>query len=210
MLILASGSKARKRLLEQAHIEYVPITSNVNEQKFNNKNPYELSLLLAKEKSLAVFNKITKTNQPFYHSAKAILGCDSIFELKNSIYGKPNTEDEVLARWKIMSGGSGLLHTGHYLFYLEDKDKSKYQLNTPYQIKGQISKVITSKIHFEKINHKEIQEYLLSGEPFQCAGGFSIDGKGSVFVKSVEGCYSNILGLSLPWIRKVYLRHFDI
>ena len=50
----------------------------------------------------------------------------------------------------------------------------------------------------------EITNYVQSKEPMKCAGGFSLEGQGSMFIESIKGCYSNVLGLSLPWLKKAF------
>ena len=68
-----------------------------------------------------------------------------------------------------------------------------------------IEKIVSTKIRFREIRKPEIDEYVATGEPLNCAGGFSLDGKGGIFISSLEGCYSNVIGLSLPWLSQVML-----
>jgi len=54
----------------------------------------------------------------------------------------------------------------------------------------------------------EIEVRIGSGDPIQCAGGFALEGRGGVFIERIEGCYSNVIGLSLPWLRRALQRTF--
>ena len=56
------------------------------------------------------------------------------------------------------------------------------------------------------LSNSEIMKYASISEPYHCAGGFAIEGKGAAFIKSIEGCYSNVIGLSLPWLRNAFLK----
>ena len=58
-------------------------------------------------------------------------------------------------------------------------------------------------VRFAPLNQAEIEAYVASGEPLQCAGGFALEGRGGLCIDGLEGCYSNVIGLSLPWLRTV-------
>ena len=61
---------------------------------------------------------------------------------------------------------------------------------------------VTTRLQFAAINAEEIDTYVASGEPLQCAGGFALEGRGGLLVERIEGCYSNVIGLSLPLLRR--------
>ncbi len=197
MLILGSASQARKRLLINAGIKHKTIPSNIDESTFSDQEARILCLNLAKAKANFVYKKVNNEYLDNFtrESNIAVLACDSLFEFEGDIYGKPKDEMEAIQRWKVLSGKTGLLHTGHCLIINNDFEEKP----------NQISKTITTKIDFEKITHKEIDEYVKTGEPLSCAGGFAIERKGSIFIKKIDGCFSNVIGLSLPWLRRNYL-----
>ena len=62
--------------------------------------------------------------------------------------------------------------------------------------------VVSTKIEFMCLSNVEILQYASIQEPYKCAGGFSIDGYGGKFIKKIDGCFSNVIGLSLPWLKK--------
>ena len=118
-----------------------------------------------------------------------VLGCDSVFVVNGQIYGKPANPAQAIARWQIMSGHYGLLYTGHALIAVKNNTKI---------VKSQVTEV-----HFAQISDRAIAAYVGTGEPLNCAGGFAIDGKGGLFVEKLVGCHTNVIGLSMPLLRKM-------
>ena len=195
MLVLASASQARHQLLEKAEIPHSIIISNFNESSVKNKNPKELSKELAYAKANAVshnvFNKkdLLESIETIY-----ILGCDSIFEFEGKILGKPRDKQEAIRRLLLMSNKSGTLHTGHSLIILKKSNGN--------HVKTFRSKVISTIVQFCNLEKNEIKAYVDKGKVLNCAGGFTLEGEGSKFIKSINGCYSNVIGLSIPWIKE--------
>ena len=117
MLILASASQSRKKLLENCKIEFLQISSNFDESSIKEKNIANLALNLSFQKANYIFENFQEIFLPekVNFNSLAILGCDSIFEFKGKAFGKPLDKVEAFGRWKKMSGNNGLLHTGHTL-----------------------------------------------------------------------------------------------
>ena len=117
MLILASGSQSRKKLLENCQIEFIQISSDFDENTIQEKNIFNLALELSFQKANSLSENIQNISLPeeFNCGPLEILGCDSIFEFKGEAYGKPSNKEEAFIRWKKMSGEFGFLHTGHTL-----------------------------------------------------------------------------------------------
>ncbi len=200
MLILASASAARSRLLKQAGIVHKAIISNVNEEDFDRSNPFKLVESLSLAKSQAVAKKIINSQALFnqFNNAKLIIGCDSILEFEGKIFEKPKDKSEAIERLLLMSSKKGILHTGHSLIFRTLNSNSKQDTYFNRELKA----VISTDIYFEKMSFLEIKNYVESKEPLLAAGGFTLEGKGAMFIKKIDGCYSNVIGLSLPWLRK--------
>ena len=117
MLILASASQSRKKLLENSQIEFIQISSNFDESSIKKKDISNLALELSFQKANSLVRNIKEIELPvgFNYSSLEILGCDSIFEFKGRAFGKPSGKEEAYRRWSIMSGEFGFLHTGHTL-----------------------------------------------------------------------------------------------
>jgi septum formation protein len=179
VLLLASASPARRRLLEQAAIAHRVQVSGVDEDAIHHADPAQLVQLLAQAKAQAVRDACTDV------SITAVLGCDSVLAFEGEVFGKPLDASEAIARWQRMAGGWGELHTGHCL--LGDLERLE---------------TVTTHVQFAALSAAEIEAYVATGEPLQCAGGFALEGRGGALVERIDGCCSNVIGLSLPLLRR--------
>lgn len=118
-----------------------------------------------------------------------VLGCDSILELDGEAHGKPRDADEAIARWQRMRGRSGVLHTGHCLIDTGSR--------------RQTAALASTVVHFGDLTDEEITAYVGTGEPLRVAGAFTVDGLGGAFVEAIAGDYHNVVGLSLPLLRRL-------
>ena len=196
MFLLASASKARQKLLDQVALRYKVILSDFDETKVKELNPIMKVKILAKAKAHSALKKLIRENKDL-NDFKALLGCDSLFEFEGEIFEKPINKDQLISRWLRMSGKSGVLHTGHYLISIDNfkNDIKDSSLNTYSE------GIVSTKIKFMSLSNSQIIKYASIPEPYNCAGGFSIEGKGGIFIKEIDGCFSNVIGLSLPWLK---------
>jgi septum formation protein len=182
-LVLASASPARRALLKAAGIDADVLVSGVNESAVEADDAYTLSLALARMKARTVAAQMQA------EPGVLILGCDSVLAFDGEILGKPADADEATKRWQAMRGRSGVLHTGHHLTDLVGGHQAE--------------EVGTTVVHFADVTDEEIDAYVASGEPLNVAGGFTIDGRGGAFVERIEGDPGNVIGLSLPLLRRL-------
>jgi septum formation protein len=181
-IVLASQSASRRRLLEDAGLKPTIIVSKVDEETdfFNAMSPEDMVIALAVSKAHTVREMI---DYP-----AIIIGCDSTFDVDGVSFGKPGTPEIAIARAKKISGRTGLLHTGHCVIDTE---------------KGiEIADRVTTKVTFTDMTDEEIADYVASEEPLHVAGGFTLDGFGSPFIPIIEGDYTNVVGISMPFLRK--------
>ena len=199
MLILASASQSRKKLLENCQIEFLQISSNYDESSIKDENITNLALELSFQKAKSLSENIQNISllEESHYSSLEILGCDSIFEFKGEAYGKPYNKEEAFNRWKKMSGEIGTLHTGHTL--LSGKFDS---ISKVFKEIKKTKKTVSSRVYFSKLDDLEIKSYVETLEPLNCAGGFALEGIGGKYIEKIEGCFSNVMGLSLPWLSK--------
>lgn len=176
--VLASASPARRRLLHSAGIEPVVCPSDFDESQIKLSVPESLVQTLAQRKA--------ETVAPQFESA-LVLGCDSVLLANGEIYGKPADPAEAIARWQKMRGTVGDLYTGHALI-----DLSKARTLVRCQV---------TRVYFAQVSDRAIEAYVATGEPLNCAGCFALEGRGGLFVEKLEGCHSNVIGLSLPLLR---------
>jgi septum formation protein len=178
--VLASASPARRRLLQTVGIDPIVFPSFFDESQIELSEPGELVQTLAKSKAETV---------TLQFESGLILGCDSVLVLNGEIHGKPASPEEAIARWKVMQGNFGDLYTGHALIDLsQNRSLVKFQV---------------TRVYFAQISDREIKAYVATGEPLKCAGAFALEGFGSLFVEKIEGCHSNVIGLSLPLLRQM-------
>ncbi|HEY9901533.1 MAG TPA: nucleoside triphosphate pyrophosphatase [Candidatus Sericytochromatia bacterium] len=180
IFVLASASPARRRLLQNAGIEPVVCQSDFDESQIQLSDPVELVQTLALHKAQTVVGQFNEA---------LVLGCDSVLSVRGEIHGKPANSEEAIARWKQMRGTVGDLYTGHALIDVS-------------QDKTLVSCGIT-RVYFADISDACIAAYVATGEPLKCAGCFALEGRGGLFVEKLEGCHSNVIGLSLPLLRQM-------
>lgn len=180
-LVLASASPARLGLLRQAGLEPRVIVSGVDEDAITAPTPGELARVLAEAKAAAVAAQLS--------DGELVVGCDSVLELDGRPYGKPADAEEATARWKSMRGRDGILQTGHCVI----------DLTTGRRVSGTAS----TTVRFGTPDDAEIAAYVASGEPLNVAGAFTIDGRSAPFLDGIDGDHGNVVGLSLPLLRRL-------
>jgi len=184
--VLASASPARRETLLRAGVVPEVIVSHLDESQATADTPAQLVQALANAKALAISERL--------RGEALVLGCDSLLEFDGAALGKPVSAADAVARWQRMRGRTGILHTGHCLV-----DCAGARLVTATE---------STTVHFGDITDEEIETYCGSGEPSDVAGAFTIDGFGGWFVDAIEGDHHNVVGLSLPVLRRL-LRELD-
>ncbi|MFE2097726.1 MULTISPECIES: nucleoside triphosphate pyrophosphatase [unclassified Streptomyces] len=181
-LVLASQSPARLGLLRQAGLAPEVIVSGVDEDAVTAPTPAELALALAEAKASVVAAK------PEVQGA-LVIGCDSVLELDGQALGKPADAEEATARWKAMRGRAGTLQTGHCIW---DTTAKRY-----------VAGLASTVVHFGEPSDEEIAAYVASGEPLYVAGAFTLDGRSAPFIEGINGDHGNVIGISLPLVRRL-------
>lgn len=197
-LILASQSPARTKLLTDAGIRHEILVSDVDEDavqaRYGVTDPHDTALLLARAKAEAV------ASLPEAEGA-LVIGCDSVFEFDGEAHGKPYTADVARERMLRMSGSMGVLHTGHWLVDCRDTDSEGDGAGSGSGSGATLGSVSSAEVHFMDMTGEEIDAYIATGEPLQCAGSFTIDGYGGAFIRKVDGDPHTVVGLSISTLR---------
>ena len=178
--MLASGSPTRLRVLRDAGIDPEVVVSGVDETADETSDTASVAQELADRKARAV---------AALRPDALVLGCDSLLDLDGTAFGKPGSPAEVVAMWRRLSGEVATLWTGHCLI---DGTAGRHARGTAGTI-----------VRFGVPNDDELAAYAASGEPLALAGAFSIEGLGAPFIQGIEGDPSNVLGLSLPLLRRL-------
>lgn len=179
-LVLASASQRRQDLLSQFGIEFQVCAAHVKEKHIG--NPHDIVIDNAIGKAKAVFGVFPQS---------LILAADTIVVLGNEIMGKPRDKTQASAMLMNLSGRSHQVITGVALC---DNRQQRFF----YQV---------TDVYFRSLTNYEIENYIKTGEPFDKAGSYGIQGIGGAFVESISGCYYNVVGLPIPRLI-VELRHF--
>ena len=179
-LVLASASPARLALLRSAGLDPKVIVSGVDESAFRADTPAALVALLARAKADAVAAGLDRG---------LVIGCDSMLDLGGRALGKPRSAEEATALWHKMSGRTGTLLTGHCLVDAATRRRA--------------AAVAATSVRFGEPSDDEIAAYVASGEPLRVAGAFTLGGRGGWFVDGIDGDHGNVLGVSLPHLRRL-------
>jgi septum formation protein len=189
-LILASASPRRAEILRNAGIQFEICSRDVDESRLDNESPgdYVCRLALAKAVSAAERN-------PNLDGDALIIGADTVVVVGSAILGKPASSDDAKRMLRSISGRVHEVHTG--LALLETSG-----------MRQRVVQEIT-RVHFAHLGDQEIEGYIATGEPFDKAGAYAIQGLGGRYVTRIEGCYFNVMGLPLARLWTL-LREFGL
>lgn len=175
-IVLASASERRHELLKRIIDDFEIIVSNFDEDtvKFNGDcEAYvnQLALEKAKEVSRRLNNE------------EIIIGCDTVVVHEGRILGKPKDSEHAYKMLKSLSGNVHKVFSGIAV------------VNT---LSGEVkTKAVCTDVFFSELSEKQINDYIISGEPMDKAGAYGIQGYGGIFVEKIHGCYYNVVGLPI-------------
>ncbi|MEP7341007.1 MAG: Maf family protein [Acidobacteriota bacterium] len=175
-LILASASPRRSELLRAAGIEFTVRVADIDESVLTGESPEEYVLRLAREKAQAVAQ-----------AGEWVLGADTTVVVNGEIVAKPVDADDARRMLQMLSGQWHEVLTGVSLIG-----------------GGQVlSEVAVTRVKFAELTDAEIDWYVATGEPMDKAGAYGIQGYASRFVESIEGSYSNVVGLPVQMVYRM-------
>ena len=180
-LILASSSPRRRELLEKAGFQFETRPSRIEEIPLRGEEAEEYARRVAREKAL----EVAASADP----GALVLGADTIVVRNGEILGKPADAGDAERMLRTLSGFTHRVITGICL------------VRAPQKIEAWTHE--TTLVTFRKLEPEEIAAYVASGEPFDKAGGYAIQGLASRFVTRIEGCYFNVVGLPVPLVYEI-------
>ncbi|KUI23808.1 septum formation inhibitor Maf [Mycobacterium sp. IS-1742] len=195
-VVLGSASTGRLKVLRQAGIEPLVVVSGVDEDAIvaalGAAAPADqVVCALAAAKAASVVDALPAD----VAQDCVVLGCDSMLLLDGRLTGKPGTAAAARAQWQLMAGRSGELYTGHCVVRVRDGVVERRE-----------HEAAATTVRFGTPSPADLSAYLDSGEPLGVAGAFTLDGLGGWFLEGVDGDPSNVIGLSLPLVRRMLER----
>ena len=187
-IILASGSPRRKELLSQIGLSFTVRVSEADEHTEETK-PEKLVCILSERKALAVWDELTEEEK----KESILIGADTVVAVDDRILGKPADETEAFQMIKLLQGRTHQVYTGVTILRQGDLQPLK---------EGTSTCSIQKKQFFERtdvlvypMSEEEITAYVKTGEPLDKAGAYGIQGSFAAYIQSINGDYSNVVGL---------------
>lgn len=174
-MILASQSPRRQQLLQLITGDFTVHAADIDESAITAQTPTLLAKELAYEKA-----KVVSLQYP----TQTVIGCDTVVDLAGKPLGKPKTEQDAREMLTELSGKTHLVHTGVCIF--TSTQEAPAALFTE-----------TTKVTFASLSPQEITAYIKTGDCFDKAGGYGIQGQMAAFIPKIEGCYYNVMGLPI-------------
>lgn len=183
-IILASGSPRRKELLQMLIGDSFEIqTSDYEEDNTLDLRPKDLVLLHSLEKGRDVAGK---------NNEGIVIAADTVVVFENEILGKPHSQEKAKEMLKKINGKIVEVITGLAVIDIENKKE--------------LQDCESTKVKMKQMSQQEIERYIASGEPLDKVGAFGIQGKASVLVERIDGCYFNVVGLPLFKLNNILLK----
>ena len=182
-LILASASPRRRYLLKQAGIQFEVIPSTVDETGMTAAAPENHVRALAEAKAADIARA---------HPQAWVIGADTVVVIEGRLLGKPADTDQARRMLNRLSGQRHHVYTGYAIFCLT-RDRH-------------ISATVTTEVEFKSLSPDEIEWYLQTGEPFDKAGAYAIQGIGTFLVRRINGSYTSVVGLPVCEVIEVLIR----
>lgn len=170
MIILASKSPRRRDILDMLELEYRCVPADTDETVVPGMSPADTVMLFSQRKAEAV----RKEGQ----NGDIILGMDTMVCVENKLLGKPSDEKDAFRMLKMLSGKAHNVITGYTVICGERQETG----------------CVSSDVYFRPLSDDEIRWYISTGEPMDKAGAYGIQGKGSLFVESIDGDFFSVLG----------------
>ena len=174
-LILASASPRRAEILHDAGISFTVLSSAVDETPYANETPQQIVQRLAAAKAELVSARAV--------GSAIIIAADTVVVLDKQILGKPRSTDEARRMLEMLSGRTHSVITGVTLLKLPEMERRQF--------------VETTLVHFARLTSEDLSRYLATGEPFDKAGAYAIQGHAGRYIPRIEGCYFNVVGLPI-------------
>lgn len=192
-IILASSSPRRIEMMEQLNLDFQAIKPEIEEIKLDHETPEEYAKRNSHEKAHWVMNSLKNINE-----IQIILGADTFVVLNEKVLEKPKDRLDAINMLRMLSGKTHRVLTA---FTLLNRDKKNTKT---------FSHLEESKVTFKALSNGEIDYYVNTKEPFDKAGSYAIQGKGSFMIEKIEGSFSNVIGLPINKVVDVLTKELKL
>lgn len=201
-VILASGSPRRRELLASLGLAFEIITPDVDEEGFH------LDHLPAAE--VVQFLARTKAQEVYKHHNQAfVIGSDTLVVVNGEIFGKPKNREDAFRMLKALQGNLHEVYTGITVFSPDNRPElssSEFpasEFPAP-EFPAMVCEALSTKVYMRPLSDEEIHAYIATGEPMDKAGAYAIQGYGSTLIERIDGCYFNVVGMSLFLLDRLF------
>jgi septum formation protein len=204
MLVLASASPRRQELLRNAGISFVVQPADIDETPRDGESPRDCAERLAREKALAV-----SRTRP----ADCVLGADTIVAVEGTILGKPRDTADAVRMLRMLSGRVHQVITGVCVVEAVGRGQGSGASANPGSVHEEPSGLSTASettlVTMSELSDADIREYIATGEPMDKAGAYAIQGGAARWIPTIEGDYSNVVGLPMALVGRMLERRID-
>jgi septum formation protein len=196
MIVLASASPRRQKLLRNAGIPFVVHPADIDEKLLAGEAPHDCAQRLAREKALAVFQS---------RPQDCVLGADTIVVIDDVILGKPRDAGDALRMLRLLSGRTHAVITGVCVVGPVGSKNKSTSVNDDRRVVAAFERIAfeTTLVTMCEVSDEEIRDYVVTGEPMDKAGAYGIQGIASRWISRIEGDYSNVVGLPVALVYRV-------
>lgn len=178
-IVLASASPRRRELLSRICPQFCVAVADVDESIDPGTSPREAVAMLSKRKAAAVAQQLSE--------GTIVIGADTVVAVDDTILGKPADDADAARMLRMLSGRAHAVYTGLCVLRVGDKDV--------------LSHVEETRVYCSSLSDEEIRAYIKTGEPYDKAGAYAIQGGFAGYITRIEGCYYNVVGLPLAALR---------
>lgn len=187
-IILASSSPRRHELLKMIGLDFEVLPPlDVDEDSYSSTAPGDIVVELAVKKAKSVAEKLLEKGEP-----SLVIGVDTLVEIDGLLLGKPSSREGALKMIELLQGKTHRVFSGVGVIEIPTQ-----RIESGYEV---------TKVTFFALTPREIEAYVASGEWVDKAGAYAIQGRASLFLERIEGCYFNVVGLPLALLRKILIK----
>jgi septum formation protein len=195
-VVLASASPRRREILANAGFQYEIVAADIDESLVPSESPEQSVRRLSLAKTQATLSKINRDDGKVHLRSWPVLGADTIVTVDGKILGKPSSAADAREMLRRLAGRAHEVLTGIACSFPSQSSEPEIDVQ-----------VSITRVFFRPMTDVQIELYVATGEPFDKAGGYGIQGLASKYVRRIEGCYFNVVGLPISLFQEMLEKH---